>query len=234
MNTFMGFQDGKQRSTPVPGQFFTELLPEIDHLAELKLTLYAIWVLDHAEGKFRYLQEADIASDERFLTSLDPRPVEAVRVMKDALERAVLRGTLLHVILETEQVQQDYYFLNSPKGRAAVDAIETGEWRPPEMDEAPMTLEVARPNIFQLYETHIGPLTPLMAEILRDAEELYPESWFEEAFRQAAERNVRNWRYVQAVLRAWKEKGHIEQNRKDTQTDRRSYSEGEFADFIEP
>lgn len=233
MGTFTGFKDGKQRNTPVPGQFFTELLPEINHLAELKLTLYAIWRLDHARGTFRYLQEADFAADERFLASLDPRPAEAVKVMKDALERAVLRGTLLRVILETEQIQQDYYFLNSPKGRAAVEAIEAGKWRPVEMDEAPMTLDLARPNIYQLYETHIGPLTPLVAEVLRDAEEMYPEAWFEEAFRQAAERNVRSWRYVQAILRTWKEKGRDEQNRKDTEKDRSKYVSGEFADFID-
>ena len=234
MGTFMGFKDGKLRATPVPGQFFTELLPEIDHLAELKVTLYTIWRLDRSEGAFRFVQEADFAADERFLASLDRRPAEAVRVVKDALERAVVRGTLLQVMLETEQVQQVYYFLNSPKGRAAVEAIEAGKWRPPAIGDEPITLDVVRPNIFQLYETHIGPLTPLMAETLRDAEEIYPEAWFEDAFRQAAERNVRNWRYVQAILRTWKEKGRDEQNRKDTEKDRRSYSDGEFADFIEP
>ncbi len=233
MATFSGFKDGKQKATPVPGQFFTELLAEIDHLAELKVTLYAIWRLDHSQGTFRFLQLADFAADERLMSSLGSRPSEALAVLQDALERIVLRGTLLNVVLATEQDQQVYYFLNSPKGRAAIQAIQEGKWRPPEVGAAPFTLDMARPNIFQLYEAHIGPLTPMIAETLRDAEELYPQEWFEDAFRLAAERNVRNWRYVQAILRSWKEKGRDEQNRKDAEKDRRSYTEGEFADFID-
>ena len=42
MKGFPGFPDGKQRLTAVPSLFFSDLLPIIDNLAELKVTLYAI------------------------------------------------------------------------------------------------------------------------------------------------------------------------------------------------
>ncbi|MCH8095186.1 MAG: primosomal replication protein N, partial [Chloroflexi bacterium] len=50
MSTFNGFPAGTTRLTAIPNPFFSELLPSIDHLAELKVTLYAFWYLSRAEG----------------------------------------------------------------------------------------------------------------------------------------------------------------------------------------
>ena len=74
---FHGFPEGKVRLTPIPAPFFSELLPEIDHLGELKVTLYAFWRLDRMEGAFRYLRQADFAGDERFMQGLGATPAEA-------------------------------------------------------------------------------------------------------------------------------------------------------------
>jgi DnaD/phage-associated family protein len=93
---------------------------------------------------------------------------------------------------------------------------------------------VERPNIFKLYEENIGPLTPLIADALRDAEATYPPEWIEEAIGESVKRNKRNWKYVEAILRSWKEKGHAKkQDRQNTQEDGRRYVEGEYAEFIE-
>ena len=74
----------------------------------------------------------------------------------------------------------------------------------------------------------------MIAETLRDAEETYPASWIEEAIRIAVENNVRNWRYVQAILEDWRTRGRDErEDRGDSEKARRRYIEGEFADFIE-
>lgn len=230
---FRGFLDGKGRSTRLPAQFFTELLPEIDHLAELKVILYAVWRLERMEGSFRYLQRQDFLEDERFMQGLSPSTGEREAMLEDALERLTARGVFLRAVVTAQNEEEAYYFLNSPKGRAAVEAIRQGTWRPVEMPQAVVSLDLERPNIFRLYEEHIGPLTPLIADTLRDAEQTYPADWIEDAFRIAVENNVRRWRYVDAILRSWKEKGHHEQDRQGTEKDRRRYIEGEFADFIE-
>jgi DNA replication protein len=52
----------------------------------------------------------------------------------------------------------------------------------------------------------------------------------QDAFRIAVENNKRNWRYIQAILRRFQEKGRHErgqQDRRDTEKDRRRYAEWE-------
>ena len=136
----------------------------------------------------------------------------------------LLRADLL---LETEE---DLYFVNTPRGRAAIQAIEQGRWRPSGDEQMPIELALERPNIFRLYEENIGPLTPLIGDMLKEAEVEYPEEWVQDAFRIAVETNKRNWRYIQAILRRWQEEGRHErkqQDRRDTEKDRRRYAEWE-------
>jgi DnaD/phage-associated family protein len=58
-----------------------------------------------------------------------------------------------------------------------------------------------------LYETTIGAITPLMADLLRNAAIDYPEEWFEPAFEVAVKNNVRRWIYVETILDGWKRNG---------------------------
>jgi len=227
MPSFVGFPSGKIHLTPIPEPFFSELLPEINHLGEMKVTLYAIWFLDHLEAPVRYLKYADFAGEEKLVRGLEPDG------LRDALERAVQRGTILRVQVGGSSVEEALYFLNTARGRAAVQAIQNGEWRPNLEQHPPVSLDVERPNIFRLYEENIGPLTPLIADMLREAEQTYRSDWIEEAVRIAVQNNVRRWKYVEAILRSWQEEGRDGANRRDTEKDRRRYIEGEFADYIE-
>ena len=233
MASFSGFPEGKVHLVPVPAQFFADLLPQIDHLGELKLSLYLFWRLDRMEGAFRYLRRIDFAADEIFMRSLSELPEAAEHELDEALSRAVERGTLLKAQLNLEAGEENLYFLNSPKGRAGVQAIESGNWRPSLDPEAPVELDMEAPNIFRLYEENIGPLTPMIAEALRDAENTYPNQWINDAIHIAVENNARNWRYVVAILERWKQEGRDERkDRRDTEKDRRRYIEGEFSDYI--
>jgi DNA replication protein len=233
MTQFSGFPSGKVRTTPVPAPFFTDLLPLIDHLGELKVTLYALWFLDRQEGQIRFLTYADFANDHKLLRGLNADPDEARQLLDDALERAVKRGTLLAAALKDKTPDSTIYFLNSARGRAALKALQQGDWTPDLGTRAVVALELERPNIYRLYEENIGPLTPLVADTLREAENDYPLEWIEEAMRKAVLNNARHWRYVEAILVRWKEKGHDAKDRRDSQKDGRRYIEGELADFIE-
>lgn len=227
-DTFAGFPAGRIRLTPIPNPFFSEILPAIDHLGELKVTLYSFWSVSRAEGDFPYLSREEMARDSLLMEALSG----SIEALDDALERSVARGTLLKATLELGQGPQEYYFLNGPNGRAAVAAIEAGQWRPSGDPEAPLELRIERPNIFNLYEKNIGPLTPMIAERLRDAEQTYPEEWIEDAIRIAVENNVRKWRYVEAILEDWMATGKNEREyRGDTERARRRYRQGQFADF---
>lgn len=225
---FGGFPDGKTRLTRIPAAFFTELLPQIDHLAEMKVTLYIFWMLERQEKSPRYASRSEIFADERFMASLAGTPTEAQAALQDALERAVQRGTLLYVDFPADVL----YFLNSPRGRAAVRALRAGEWSPPSGARPLPGLADERPNIFRLYEENIGPLTSLIADELQAAEREFPANWIEDAIRIAVKRNARNWRYVEAILRSWQEKGRDEEDRRQSEKDSRRYIEGEFGDYI--
>lgn len=61
--------------------------------------------------------------------------------------------------------------------------------------------------VFTAYEHEIGVITPHIAERIKDACELYPESWLIDAFKIASEKNARNMKYVDAILQRWKAEG---------------------------
>lgn len=233
MKGFPGFPGGKLRLTQVPNLFFSELLPAIDNIAELKVTLYAFWALTQKEGKVRFLRLADFLNDTEFVKGLGPTLDIATEALMDGIERAVARGTFLHVNVESANGKMDLYFLNTEKGRAAVEGITQGEWRPtPDQDE-PITLLVERPNIFVLYEQNIGPLSPLIADELRDAEQTYPLRWIQDAIQLAVENNVRKWRYVLAILERWRQEGKKDGiGRRDTQKELRQQIPDELKNII--
>ncbi|HEY1407739.1 MAG TPA: DnaD domain protein [Promineifilum sp.] len=235
MQGFAGFPDGKQRITPVPNLFFSDLLPAIDNLAEMKVTLYAFWALAQREGAVRYLRLADFTNDPLLLRGMGGTTIEAgVDALMDGIERAVARGTFLEVTVEGASGQMDLYFLNTQKGRAAVEGIERGEWRPMPDDEQPLSLMVERPNIFVLYEQNIGALTPILADELRDAEQTYPPAWIEEAIKLAVTNNVRRWRYIQAILERWRQEGRQDAlGQRDTQRDLQRQVPPEYDDIVQ-
>ena len=212
---FDGFS-ADERFVSVPERFFSELLPKMDDIAEARVTLYALWAIARMEGETRFLRREMFSE-----TGLDA--AEQARGLKKSLQR----GTLLRVTRGSDEI----FLLNTPRGRAVAEAFQKGLWSPSREADAP---PASIPNIFRLYEQNIGALTPLIADRLKDAERIYPPEWIEEAVSIAVVRNKRNWAYVEAILKRWKEEGYDKkQTRKDSKEDRRRYIEGEFADFVE-
>ena len=215
--TFKGFTDSES-FTQLPDTFFHQLLNQIDNAEELKVTLYFLWRVEKMDGRFRALQESDFDTQAVGLSSSE---------IGSGIKNAVARGTLLRA-----QNQEDvFYFLNSPRGRAAAEAFAQGQLPKASGISSPV---FERPNIFRLYEENIGPLTPLIADALKDAEETYSPEWIAETIDLAVRNNKRSWRYCEAILKRWKEEGRGEkQDRRDAEKDRDKYIKGEYADYIE-
>lgn len=233
MKSFSGFSkgDGAQKTT-IPSEFFVNLLPLIDDLHELKATLYAIWFIEQQENKIKYIRFQHYLEDDNFLLGMGNIRPTAVENLKHGLERAVERGSLLAVRSDNQSLEETVYFINTPRGRAAQKALLDGAWN---VDDSPMpalSRQTIRPNIFKLYEANIGPLTPMVSETLIEAEETYPIIWIEQAIRIAVENNVRRWRYVEAILQSWKERGRDEKDRRDTQEDAKRFLDGEFGQYF--
>ena len=217
MSKFKGFTDS-ETFTQLPDSFFHHLLKEIDDVAELKITLYFLWRVEHTEGPFRTMCETDFDEKELGLSA------DGVRL---GLEKAVQRGS----ILRSQNEAEVFYFLNSPRGRTAAEAFAKGQWRE---SARIMSAPLERPNIFRLYEENIGPLTPLIADALKDAETLYSEAWIADTIELAVKNNKRNWKYCEAILKRWKEEGrHGQKDKQDNVKGSERYTKSEFAEYLD-
>ncbi|MCJ7510229.1 MAG: DnaD domain protein [Dehalococcoidia bacterium] len=207
---FAGFPAGAL-ATAIPNLFFAAVLPRISDPAELVVSLCFFFAHGRKKGQPRFLTYAELAADDTLATALASLGEGALR---RGLDAAVERGTLLRLDVGPESAAggregqaQELYFLNTPAGHRAVAAIEAGEQGLGRLVSPPPAPHEPKPNIFELYEQNIGPLTPMVAEYLKDAEEQYPASWFQPAFQRAVAQNVRRWVYIAAILRQWKENG---------------------------
>ncbi len=223
MKIFSGFPTGKLAVTPLPNLFFTELLPAIDDLAELQVTLHVIWLIANAKSRTQFITASELRADRTLMPALARDGKNAEQELARALEAAVTRGTLLRLSVSGEE---DAYFVNSEAGRRAFEKMEK-EKLPVRSTTRVSANARTRPNIFTLYEQNIGILTPMIAEELKDAEKEYSAEWIEEAFKIAAEQNVRKWSYVEKILERWQTEGKASDSGK-----RKTWWESEHAKHI--
>lgn len=198
MEKFKGFPAGELRFTAVPDLFFARLLPQIDSLAELKVTLHFLWV--HYRQARQVISFSELLTDETLVHSLALIDEKVEEALQQGLVRAVERGTLLYAQVEDEAGSHDLYYLNSERGRQAHAKLEAGEIGVVATSGAEVAPPAKRPNIFELYEDNISLISPIIADELKDAEATYPPEWIEDAFKIAVENNVRKWSYIRAIL----------------------------------
>lgn len=213
----------------IPKVFFSQLLPDIDDLAELKVTIHLLHVLYEGKGYPRFITEHDLVADKVLM-----RGIGNEDALRSGLERAVRRGTILCLPMESGGRPVALYFLNTESDREARAKIESGEIDIGMLPGGePFNGTGERPNIFTLYEENIGMLSPMIAEELKDAEKQYPESWIEDAFKEAVSLNKRNWKYIVAILRRWNNegKGHGELGR-GSKADRDKYIKEKYGPLV--
>jgi DnaD/phage-associated family protein len=219
---FTGFP-ARAKSTAIPNVFFTDVLPQLagDAVA-LTVTLAALHAISKRQGFPRYITTPEVASEPAvvalesqkvptsYLSEGEAGGAEIPNELRRAfsgpasagLARAVDLGVLLPLDVEQDGQRHTLYFLNTPADRRGLEAVSSGS-----VDIGVIAREQppapARSNIFVLYESLIGTISPLIAGELAEAERLYPTEWLEAAFREAAAQNARSWRYVSRILERW-------------------------------
>jgi DnaD/phage-associated family protein len=138
MTAFTGFPAGKNPYVPVPEVFFTVLLPEIEDTVELKVTLHLFWLLAQKQGNPRCVSDRELMGDRVLLRGLkrqgNPRPAE--EWLRQGLEQAVARGTLLRIHLKLlseisgEEEVIGWYFFNTARSRKIVKELQGAEMVP--------------------------------------------------------------------------------------------------------
>jgi DNA replication protein len=193
----------------LPDSFFTQVVPKIQDLAELKIVLYVSYLIlrkqDHPHPDIIGVTYKELKAEScRLSAELDEK------TLRQALNSAVEHGTLLHSTLNISGVLEDVYSLT----------VESRQ--PPAV------------NIFSLYEQNIGMITALNAEELKEAERLYPPQWIEEAFKEAVALNKRSWRYIARILERWasegKDSGEYKRNIKKDDPDK--YIKGKYGHLV--
>jgi DNA replication protein len=216
MAAFAGFPSGRSDVVPVPEIFFSTVLPEIEDPIELKVTVYLFGLLFRKKGQPRCVSDRELQADPVLRRALrrkgDPRPFE--EKLRQGIDLATRRGTLLRVRVRVDNQIVGWYFFNTERNRRVIERLLQGELSPVRLIEmegttAPesISLEIERPTIFSLYEQNIALLVPMMAEELTEAATKYPQEWIEDAFRTAIEQNKRSWSYIRAILRRWETEG---------------------------
>jgi DNA replication protein len=207
MEQFKGFPS-KMRFTAVPDFFLNRLLPQISDINELKTTLHIFQTLYHKRGYPRFTSYKELLANKSLMSSLkgEEPPDKALR---RALDMAAERGTIIHLELDRDGEPEDIYFLNTESDRQAAARTQKGELKLTRLKSREPAYVNAEepPDIFTLYEQNIGLLTPLIADELRDAEQLYPPSWIRDAINEAVALNKRSWRYIARILENWSAEG---------------------------
>lgn len=228
---FPGFP-AKTKFTPLPQVFFSYLLPQIDNLAELKATLHVFWLLYQKRGYPKYVTCRELVEDKALMRGIG-QGANSAEVLRQGLDSAVKRGTLLSLSLAREGKQEELYFLNTETDKRAIAKIERGEISLGKVFYPEETPVEERPNIFALYEQNIGMLTPMVVEELKEAERLYPPSWIEDAFKEAVSLNKRNWRYVSKILERWSSQGRDDgEHRRDLKKEADKYIKGKYGHLV--
>jgi DnaD/phage-associated family protein len=199
---FQGFP-GIGKATAIPNLFFTAVLPRLSRPGELLAFLWVARLAQELPSEPRCLTADAIWEHEpariSFETLADGRPS-----LDAGLQACLSLRALLAVQVSGPAGPEALYFVNNPASRRSITRARAGqiELRPGSV-VAPLRAPEERPGIFRLYEEHIGTITPMIGEKLAQAEATYPPDWIEAAFREAAELNVRNWRYIQRMLENW-------------------------------
>ncbi len=235
MKPFQGFP-ARMDFTPLPNLFLNQLMPQITDMAELKTTLYIFMSIYSKMGYPRFVTLSDLLGNTSLIKSLGQADKTAEDALSIALRLAVKRGVILHLEADCDGKPEDVYFLNTQADRRAIDRIKNGELKLPALKvrAKPPTPAEELPNIFALYEDNIGMLTPMIAEELKEAEKLYPDSWIRDAIKIAVNQNKRKWNYISAILERWTVEGKSDgaYRRDSEKEDPDKYIKGKYGHMV--
>lgn len=232
MKEFNGFPS-RMEFTSIPNVFFSGVLPDIEDMAELKVTLHAMAALYRKKGYPRYVSPGELLAVPELAESLKTDGRDTETVLREALGKAVERGTFLSLLDENGT---PVYVLNDEPGRRLVEKVRNGEAevRGLALPPAPAAVREERPDIFTIYEQNIGILTPMIADELRDAGERYSEEWIRDAIKEAVLNNKRNIRYITRILETWVNEGRSDgtHQRHPEASDPDKYIKGKYGHMV--
>ena len=142
MKPFIGFSSDRLKTVRVPEGFFEDVLPAITSMLEMKVTLYLFWRLARhgapngpVHGVPRMVSLDEMEGDAGLRGGLSPvkGPRPWVEALREGLELAVARGTLLQMWVREEPNDlsegraEAWFMLNTRDNRTWLEALGKGK-----------------------------------------------------------------------------------------------------------
>lgn len=147
--------------------FIANTLAQVDDLAELKVSLVALSLLEAKLTATPFVTEGELLSHPAIRNGLSFPTI----TLRPALQRAVARGTLLCASIGEGELR--YYFANDEAGRHAVEVVQTAG-TPPQPGASPsaellarLTFEIERLEMLEAYATTPEDLSVLEERLAR-------------------------------------------------------------------
>lgn len=199
---------------PVPRDFLSETIAQIDDVTELHVTLAVFRLAADSRSTPPAVSEDTVLRDAVLTRTFhaDRKSSKLGQRIRRGLQYATARESIVQVVLTIDGREERWYVPASKEHRAELSEVllDPGAWP---VAGTGAIVATAAPSVFSLYEKNIGMLTPLLTDQIETAMELYPLDWIEDAILEAVSYNKRNWRYVQRVLENWSVNGRGEGNR---------------------
>jgi DnaD/phage-associated family protein len=196
-------------ATAIPNVFFARVLPELPDANAVLAFLWVNKLAQSSRGEVRCATADDIWADDGAATAFE-RLAGGRQGLVDGLAACEKAHALLSVEATGPGGRTFYYFVDNPRSRKVAGRVLAGELQLPAASAVPAAApRAASPLVFRLYEEHFGTITPFVGDRLMDVAARYPEAWIEEAVREAALVQARNWRYVERILERWTQEGRI-------------------------
>jgi DNA replication protein len=202
-----------QKMIPFPVQLFTEILPRLHNESQLRATLYTWYAIMSKGSGQRYVYLSQLLTDPVLLSWFTH--LGGKNGIQRGLDQSCREGIFLQL-----QIGEDDKILapNDESGARLITDMksESVAHHNQSRDSSPETNyeRTVVSNVVEKYENEIGMLTPVIADMIAIAEQMYPTTWILEALDIAAQSNARSWKYVAAILARWKNEGKNDDNEK--------------------
>lgn len=206
------FEDDRERSVPIPSSFFDHHLSRIRDLAAMKVLLTLYLHLRDLDPNAPFVSEEEIFADRQLVNGVrmagsNREPVDEIRRGIDVL---AAHDAIVRIVVEEDGAESYWLMPKSPNNQRILSVFASGSRAFPYRQARTQTkarVAIERPNAFRLFEQNVGVVTPLIADQIIEAIEIYPAGWIEDAINEAVSLNRRNWRYIQRILERWSTEG---------------------------
>ena len=95
MKSFNGFISNRDQNTSIPHEFFSEILPNINNLYELKTILYILWFIENNDLEYPIITIEQLKNDELYLSGLGSHKTDQLKHLNESIKQGVDDGILI-------------------------------------------------------------------------------------------------------------------------------------------